>query len=197
MLDANGATTTYFPGGDVTTANNAFFKSLVTNGRPARPAISRRMTGPSVPQPSSPPTPQLPAPGLRSSPPSMAPIAPRPARPTPRPASSSSPSVRSFSTMATSASPCPSRQLTTGFRFPLSRILPAAKRTRLRPAVRIALLLPPAAPCHKRHLHHPRRAAGDPESRAGQHHVGHPRAEFGQPVQRRHSHACAGDGRAH
>jgi len=33
VLDANGATTTYFPGGSVTTANNAFFQSLGTNGR--------------------------------------------------------------------------------------------------------------------------------------------------------------------
>ena len=32
-LDLTGTTTTYFPGGPVTTANNAFFKSLGTNGR--------------------------------------------------------------------------------------------------------------------------------------------------------------------
>ena len=32
-LDVVGTTTTYFPGGPVTTANNAFFKSLGTNGR--------------------------------------------------------------------------------------------------------------------------------------------------------------------
>ncbi|HTP69555.1 MAG TPA: hypothetical protein VMJ35_11685 [Dongiaceae bacterium] len=33
VIDGNGATTTYFPGGSVTTANNAFFKPLGTNGR--------------------------------------------------------------------------------------------------------------------------------------------------------------------
>lgn len=33
VLDATGATTTYFPGGSVTTANNTFFKPLGANGR--------------------------------------------------------------------------------------------------------------------------------------------------------------------
>ncbi len=33
MVDPNGTSSTYFPGGGVTTANNAFFQSLGTNGR--------------------------------------------------------------------------------------------------------------------------------------------------------------------